>query len=208
VYTAVIVCAPAVRPAAVSVALPLLSSGAVPRRVELSSKLTVPVGGLAPLDVAVVLRTTGVPGAEAFGEDVSEVVLELLAVVAVVPPGAVVAVVGVAQVSGGLVSSVSERGPKPASAVLTGLGSLGAPVLVESALNLAEPDDGPGDGKQDPESGGALNGAHLPPQRTLFLTILSHYRTAPVPKRLYNHHNNNPTNTPGGTRPAMVEDQA
>jgi hypothetical protein len=97
-YTAVIVCVPAASPAVVRVALPLLSRGAVPRTVEASSNVTVPVGVPAPLDVTVVLRTTGVPEAEGFGDDVSTVVLELLAVV---------------QVSGGLVIRLESRVTAP-----------------------------------------------------------------------------------------------
>ena len=87
-YTAVMVCLPGVRTVVVRVALPLLSRGTVPRTVEPSSNVTVPVGVPAPLDATVVLRTTGWPGEDWPGEDVSEVVLEL---------------VGPLQVSGGLV---------------------------------------------------------------------------------------------------------
>ena len=87
-YTAVKVCLPVVRPVVVKVALPPLSRVAVPRTVEPSSNVTVPVGIPAPLEATVVLRTTGWPDEEALGEDVSEVVLEVL---------------GVVQVSGGLV---------------------------------------------------------------------------------------------------------
>jgi hypothetical protein len=87
-YTAVMVCLPGVRAVVVRVALPLLSRGAVPRTVEPSWNVTVPVGVPAPLDVTVVLRTTGWPGADWLDDEVSEVVLEL---------------VGTLQVSGGLV---------------------------------------------------------------------------------------------------------
>jgi hypothetical protein len=72
---------PGARPEVVNVALPPLSMGAVPRVVEPSWKVTLPVGVPLAGDVTVAVRVTGVPDAEGFDDDVRDVVVELLAVV-------------------------------------------------------------------------------------------------------------------------------
>ena len=89
---------PGVSPVVVSVALPLLPTGAVPRMVEPSWKVTLPVGAPPAADVTVPVSVTGVPDREGLADEVTLVVVELLAVV---------------QVSGGLVMRLLSKVTAP-----------------------------------------------------------------------------------------------